>query len=104
MGLTSIFLIQLPFVCSSHIFHYYDRWVVDANHFAGSTRFADQKLIIASLNVLMLFRTEALTLASHYALWPSFRPFCHPIWHTGARYTPEQKHGHLFSDASCTET
>ena len=26
-------------MCSSCIFHYYDRWVVDANHFAGSTRF-----------------------------------------------------------------
>jgi hypothetical protein len=25
---------------------------------------------------------------------------CHPIQHTGARYTPEQKHDHLFSDAS----
>ncbi|KIM77692.1 hypothetical protein PILCRDRAFT_825130 [Piloderma croceum F 1598] len=51
-------------------------------------------LRVASLNV-MLFRTEALTEASCHALcnalWPSFRPFCH----TGARYTPEQKHGHL---------
>ncbi|KIM83723.1 hypothetical protein PILCRDRAFT_819371 [Piloderma croceum F 1598] len=37
-------------------------------------------------------------------LWPSFCPFCHPIQHTGARYTPELKHGHLFSDASCMET
>jgi hypothetical protein len=34
IGLTTIFLI-LPFVCSSHIFHYYDRWVVDANHLWG---------------------------------------------------------------------
>jgi hypothetical protein len=25
------------------------------------------------------------------ALWPSFRPFCHPIQHTGARYTPEAR-------------
>jgi hypothetical protein len=33
------------------------------------------------------------------ALWPSFRPFCHPIQHTGARYTLEQKHGRLFLDA-----
>jgi hypothetical protein len=34
------------------------------------------------------------------ALWLSFRA----LRHTGARYTPEQKHGQLFSDASCTET
>ena len=38
------------------------------------------------------------------ALWPSFRLFCHPILHIGAHYTPEQKHGHLFLGASCTET
>ena len=92
MGLTSIFLIQLPFVRSSHIFHYYDRWVVDANHFAGSTRFTDQNIEGRQPKRIngIPNRSHDLGIPSRTnALWPSFRPFCHAIQHTGARYTPE---------------
>jgi hypothetical protein len=30
------------------------------------------------------------------ALWPSFRPFCHPIQHTGARYSRTEARAPVF--------
>jgi hypothetical protein len=83
MGLTSIFLIRLPFVCSSHLTDGLLTLITEGRQPKRNA------IPNRSPDLGIPSRTDAL--------WPSFRLFCH----TGARYTPEQKHGHLLSCLVC---